>query len=154
MDIDPSPTTVQDEIQPDDSASNVTGATHTSTMWVKAAQERAAAEARADFLHRTIALEETLAEIEDEEEDARIRQQQYDLEEERKRVERTRRRRRAEISMREVRALQVVTEARRKQDVMEEHMNRSASTVSKSTTRCRSITSAVYHDATDVLQTR
>ena len=151
MDNGPAQTTVEDEIQPDDSASNVTGATHTSTMWVKAAQERAAAEARADFLHQTIALEETIAEIEDEEEDARIRQHQYalrqqqdELEEERKRAERARRRRRAEISMREVRVMQEVTEARRKEEVMEKHMNRSVSTVSQSTTRRRSIASAVF----------
>ena len=66
MDDQPHATSVEDDVQPNDSASNVTGATHSSTMWVKAAQERVAAEARADFMRRTIALEETLAEIEDE----------------------------------------------------------------------------------------
>ena len=50
--------------------------------------------------------------------------------------------------------MQEVTEARRKQEVMEQHMNRSVSTVSQSTTRRRSIASAVFHDASNVLQTR
>ena len=63
MDNDPAQTTVEDEIQPDDSASNVTGATHTSTMWVKAAQERAAAESNVQYLQQKLILEQTLAEL-------------------------------------------------------------------------------------------
>ena len=79
MEDRPHPASIEDEIQPNDSASNVTGATNTSTMWVKAAQERAAAEANVEFIKRTMYIEETLAEIEDEEEDAKLRQAEMKL---------------------------------------------------------------------------
>ena len=79
MEKHPPPSTVEDDIQPNDSASNVTGATNTSTMWVKAAQERAAAEANVEFIRRTMQLEETLADIADEEEEAKLRQAERKL---------------------------------------------------------------------------
>ena len=183
MDNDPAQTTVEDEIQPDDSASNVTGATHTSTMWVKAAQERAAAESNVQYLQQKLELEQTLAEIDNEEEDARLREAELEFEEDQHRqalaaqqareeqelarrkqrqaleeakmkAERERRRRRAEISMREIKALQRMDAARRNEEMVAEQMNRSVSTVSQSTTRRRSTSSAVFHDASDVLQTR
>ena len=170
MEGHPPQTSDEDDIQPNDSASNVTGATNTSTMWVKAAQERAAAEANVEFIKRTMHLEETLAEIEDEEEDAKLRQaemklhhareqqeqalrlarfeEEHALEEARRKAEREKRRRRAEISMREIRALHEVETARRKEELVRSN---ASSVLSKSTARRRSVTSGVYHDASEVL---
>ena len=169
MEGHPPQTSVEDEIQPNDSASNVTGATNTSTMWVKAAQERAAAEANVDYIRRTMNLEETLAEIADEETDAKLREaemkmihareqqeqalhrarreEEYALEEARKKAEREKRRRRAEMSMREIRALQDAETARRKEELARSN---ASSVVSKSTARRRSVTSGIYHDASEV----
>ena len=169
MEGHPPQTSVEDEIQPNDSASNVTGATNTSTMWVKAAQERAAAEANVDYIRRTMNLEETLAEIADEETDAKLREaemkmihareqqeqalhrarreEEYALEEARKKAEREKRRRRAEMSMREIRALHDAETARRKEELARSN---ASSVVSKSTARRRSVTSGIYHDASEV----
>ena len=169
MESRPPLTSVEDDIQPNDSASNVTGATNTSTMWVKAAQERAAAEANVEFIRRTMELEETLAGIADEEEDSKLRQaemkmiharqqqeqalhrarmeEEYALEEARRKAEREKRRRRAEMSMREIRALHEVETARRKEELARSN---ASSLVSKSTARRRSVTSGIYHDASEV----
>ena len=59
-------TTDVDNITPDDSASNVSGTTHTSTRYVLEAQQRAAAEAKVQLLAEQHQLEMTIAEIEDE----------------------------------------------------------------------------------------
>ena len=59
-------TTDVDNITPDDSASNVSGTTHTSTRYVLEARQRKAAEEEAKRLEEKHHLEMTIAEIEDE----------------------------------------------------------------------------------------
>ena len=92
-----------DDVAPGDSASNLSGAASTSTMYV---QQRAEAQARIDYVQQRAEFEMTLADIEAEEEAERLL-----IEQERQRVEREvaaaerlaerqRRRRKAEISLR------------------------------------------------------
>ena len=107
-------------------------------MWEKAAQERAAAEAKLQQIRQQMAIEDTLAEIEYEEEDRRLQQEKLKLiryQEDRKRhraqrkeekaleqmrrnAELEKRRRRAEMSMREINAWQDMETARRKEQLL------------------------------------
>ena len=103
-------TTDVDNITPDDSASNVSGTTHTSTRYVLEAQQRAAAEAKAQLLAEQHELEMTIAEIEDENYLAELQERNQDrhrklelaereLETERAARARRRRLKQAEMSM-------------------------------------------------------
>ena len=83
-------TDINDDISPDDSASNVSGTTHTSTRYVHDAQKRAAAEAAARLLEEKHQLEMTIVELEDEnylaeiQEKNKARLRKLDLEKQRK----------------------------------------------------------------------
>ena len=107
-------------------------------MWEKAAQERAAAEAKLQQIRQQMAIEDTLAEIEYEEEDRRLQQEklkliryqqdrerhraqikeQKALEQMRRNAELEKRRRRAEMSMRGINAWQDMETARRKEQLL------------------------------------
>ena len=143
-------TDTNDDITPDNSASNVSGTTHTSTRYVLEAQQRAAAEARVKLLAEQHQLEMTIAEIEDENYLA-DRHQKLELAErklETERAARARRRRlkQAEMSMLEFKArAAALTGGDNRQQIAE-------SQVSRATTRI-SITSGSYKDATEQPQT-
>ena len=99
-------TDINDDISPDDSASNVSGTTHTSTRYVLEAQQRAAAEAKVKLLAEQHQLEMTIADMEDENYLA-DRHQKLELAErefETVRAARRRRLKQAEMSMLEFKA--------------------------------------------------
>ena len=133
-----------------DRTSNVTRASYMRKMWEKAAQERAAAEAKLQQFRQQMAIDVALAEIEYEEEDRRLQQEKLKLiryqqdrerhraqmkeekalEQMRRNAELEKRKRRAEMSMREINAWQDMETARRKEQLLR---SKRKSVVSKST---------------------
>ena len=139
-------TTDVENITPDDSASNVSGTTHTSTRYVLEAQQRAAAEAKAQLLAEQHELEMTIAEIEDEnylaDRHQKLELAERELETERAARARRRRLKQAEMSMLEFKArAAALTGGNNRQQMAE-------SQVSRATAR-NSITSGSYKDATE-----
>ena len=94
-----------DDIDPDESASNVSGATNTSTMYVRHSRRQAAFAAKQKIRkQQQLQLERSLAEIENEELLIDIQRQEQELRIAREKAELSIRRKRMELSMRELSA--------------------------------------------------
>ena len=149
-----SPTGGQDpeeEITPDDSASQISKtssacASTTSKAYLKAASRRAKTEAEIAFLKKKVDLELSMVDLEAEEriEDARreaeikaeqaqreAEQAEKDAERERRKAERARRRRRAEIDLQQVNAFSKLEAIRAEEQAIGEMMHESRSAVSR-----------------------
>ena len=144
-------TTDVDNITPDDSASNVSGTTHTSTRYVLEAQQHAAAEAKIQLLAEQHQLEMTIANIEDENNLAEQQKRNHnrhrrhelaerELETERAACARRRPLKQAEMSMLEFKArTAAITGSNDRQQSAESQVSRA--------TTCKSLTSGSYKDA-------
>ena len=138
-----SPTGGQDpeeEITPDDSASQISKtssacASTTSKAYLKAASRRAKTEAEIAFLKKKVDLELSMVDLEAEEriEEAqrKAEQAEREAERERKKAERARRRRRAEIDLQQVNAFSKLEAIRAQEQAIGEMMHESRSTVSR-----------------------
>ena len=162
-----------DDIDPDESASNVSGATNSSTMYVRHSRRQAAFAAKQKIRkQQQLQLERSIAEIENEElltsiehqrqemllEMARKKKEQememdcqrkeHELQVAREKAELSIRRKRMELSMRE---LSAAADSDAEEEEIESILNNKQSQVSKRKNLIESDLSGSYHDASNVL---
>ena len=120
-----------DDIDPDESASNVSGATNTSTMYVRHSRRQAAFAAKQKIRkQQQLQLERSIAEIENEEllVDIQRQEQILELRIAREKAELSIRRKRMELSMRE---LSAAANSAAEEEEVESILNEKLSQVSK-----------------------
>ena len=160
-----------DDIDPDESASNVSGATNTSTMYVRQSRRQAAFAAKQKIRkQQQLQLERSIAEIENEElltsiehqrqemllemdrqrkeQESDRQRKEHELQVAKERAELSIRRKLMEISMREIDA---EAETPIEEEEVESILNEKLSQVSKNKALLGSDLSGSYHDASNVL---
>ena len=147
---------IVDDVDPDESVSNVSGATNTSTMYVRQSRRQAAFAAKQKIRRQQqLHLERSLAEIENEEmlvdierrqRENQLEQDRLQLQVEKQRAELSMRRKIMEISMREINAEAETADQEEEVDAI---LKETLSQVGNKNTE--SEMSGPYHDASNVL---